>query len=770
MDGERNILKRLLLLAFLVWPSTACATAYSGDCSIWASRHPTSQTEYSAKFFAGTQAGFDAAKIWVGTNGIITINPGCEGEITTGALSDSVQVLWHDSGGVKRLGPRQTLSIGRLGPPSSGTTGGAIRIVDGIAFALTVAGVQAAIDECSAAGGGTVMVPANANILLATTPIILKDKVALEGFGEKTHDNGSMFISNASTNLSFAIVAGDTTGTQHLFQLDGVTIDGNKSAGARIDAGIYSKHNFVGSRIDNCRVANVSGRGIVLTSAATGAAGSFLIRNTIVNDTGDYNILVKDAFRNLTLDHVEMDRPGRNTAALALLGESSDAGILGVNLRSLYFEIQDSMSVAVLIDMASSVDIDGLLAVHPAGRFRAAVQVKNTGPGTFGFSPSGLTIRNLYANSDTLIENQYTGEVITTGADVNNPYRHVAWYTSAISKGSTSTNGYRNSAMVIGVDQAKKGPDITSASTIAPHPDGSDFDVTGTTTVTSITGLPYFLWKTTCFWTASALQFTDGGDLNLNGDFIGDGAGGKDCLCLKWDGTNWNEVSRNLAPAAGGGGSSNQFDNNTWLYWKDSGGTYRPTIKVDSVNTLRFQTLPSNKNIDFYRSDGVLGARFAGVDGTWNVTGGGNYQMSGFPVLYYSGNDMRIGRNTSTGNVAFRDSANTADLVTIDNSGNTTVKGTLTQFQPANVTSNTSITLGTGNVFKVTGVTTVDTITIKATGTVVYIYVPSACTFTDGGGNMQLNGNFVGDGAGGDDMLILESDGTNWNEVGRSLN
>jgi len=536
-------MRRLGMAVVLCLMTVGSAFGYSGSGSVWARK----TGQFTDKNFNGDSVGVAASIAWCSPSGTVSIGPGLDA-VGIGTIPSNVVVTQFFNGSWRVRGPNATTTTPRLGPASTPTTGGAIRIVDGVTFAMTVAGVQAAIEECNSAGGGTVWVPSNAGILLVTTPVRLKNKVILRAFGQKTHDNGSVFTANASTNVPYAITNHDTTGGQQYAGLDGITIEGNKSSGARIDAGIYLKSLFVGSEIRNCRVANVSGVGIALKGTTGQAFGGFRGENLIVNDTGDNNILIFAGMRHVDLEHIECDRPGRNMAAIKIDGtQATGGGSVNVALRDLYTELSDSMSVGVLIDGASGVTIDDYTAVHPSGRFRAAVQIKNSVPGNFAFSPSGLSVRNLYADSDTLIENQYTTEVITTGADVNNPYRHVVWYSPAIAKGAgATTNGYRNSGQVIGIQQTKKAPDLTSAATIAPHPDGSDFDVTGTTTVTSITGLPYFLWKTTCFWTSAALQFTDGSNLNLNGNFVGNATGGKDCLCAKWDGANWNEVSRSL--------------------------------------------------------------------------------------------------------------------------------------------------------------------------------------------------------------------------------
>jgi hypothetical protein len=82
----------------------------------------------------------------------------------------------------------------------------------------------------------------------------------------------------------------------------------------------------------------------------------------------------------------------------------------------------------------------------------------------------------------------------------------------------------------------------------------------------------------------------------------------------------------------------------------------------------------------------------------------------------------------------------------------------------ADVASGTSIALGTdGNVFDITGTTTIQTITAKQAGSVVILHFDSALTLTDDTGNLELQGSDLTVAA--EDEVILKSDGTNWHLV-----
>jgi len=86
----------------------------------------------------------------------------------------------------------------------------------------------------------------------------------------------------------------------------------------------------------------------------------------------------------------------------------------------------------------------------------------------------------------------------------------------------------------------------------------------------------------------------------------------------------------------------------------------------------------------------------------------------------------------------------------------------------AAVASATALPLPTGNVFHVTGTTTITSITSTnfEAGVVITLIFDGVLTFTDGV-NLKLAGNFV---TTADDTITLVYDGTNWYEIARSIN
>jgi hypothetical protein len=81
--------------------------------------------------------------------------------------------------------------------------------------------------------------------------------------------------------------------------------------------------------------------------------------------------------------------------------------------------------------------------------------------------------------------------------------------------------------------------------------------------------------------------------------------------------------------------------------------------------------------------------------------------------------------------------------------------------------ANGNITLGDGgNTFNITGTNSITGITIKTSGTIVFLVFTSTAKLVKGG-NLKLHSTFNG---ATDETISLVSDGTNWQELGRSTN
>lgn len=124
-----------------------------------------------------------------------------------------------------------------------------------------------------------------------------------------------------------------------------------------------------------------------------------------------------------------------------------------------------------------------------------------------------------------------------------------------------------------------------------------------------------------------------------------------------------------------------------------------------------------------------------------------------------SGNTVMAGTGTT---VALSDQVLLA-------AGADTTAGTVTFADSANVASATTTTLTAGNVFHITGtttITTLDTCDAANNGRIVSLIFDGVLTFTDGN-NLLIAGDFV---TTADDAIMLTCDGTNWYENSRSVN
>jgi len=86
-----------------------------------------------------------------------------------------------------------------------------------------------------------------------------------------------------------------------------------------------------------------------------------------------------------------------------------------------------------------------------------------------------------------------------------------------------------------------KGADVASATTTTLGNDGDTFDITGTTSITSVTIKPVGTVVKLQF--DGILTFTDGSNLKLAGNFVTTAG---DTIMLYSDGTNWIELARSV--------------------------------------------------------------------------------------------------------------------------------------------------------------------------------------------------------------------------------
>jgi len=155
---------------------------------------------------------------------------------------------------------------------------------------------------------------------------------------------------------------------------------------------------------------------------------------------------------------------------------------------------------------------------------------------------------------------------------------------------------------------------------------------------------------------------------------------------------------------------------------------------------------------------------------------------SGSVILQNTGNIIEFNGATASNIVRASDAAGgfkiqtggTTTRLTVNPTGETVIASWLQWHAGGAIASASTIALLVGNEFTITGTTTIQTITVPSAftsaGYVIWLEIQGALTIKDGTGNLKLNGDFVGDGVGDDDMLELYCDGTNWFELTRSIN
>lgn len=95
------------------------------------------------------------------------------------------------------------------------------------------------------------------------------------------------------------------------------------------------------------------------------------------------------------------------------------------------------------------------------------------------------------------------------------------------------------------------------------------------------------------------------------------------------------------------------------------------------------------------------------------------------------------------------------------------ISGTLQLYSGATVASAASIDLLAANVARISGTTTITSVTAQTAGRCVTLMFEGVLTFTDGS-NLKLAGNFVT--TADDTISLCTTDGVNWHETGRSVN
>lgn len=373
-------MRRILLLASIALLWVSSAAAYTGCRGIWYN----AAGQFPSTPVAGTQAGFDAAKTAVGQKGSIWLYPGCEGFISIGTLPDSVTVYLYDGGkwtvyskgasfrdraGTERLKvdslgvsvtgkatvsdslrtPRVMATngiISRLGPQSSPTSGGAIRIVDGVTFPSTMAGIQSATTEIGAVGRGRLIV--SPGLYTVDAVVELPSNITIDAYGAVFRRNASFLGVRVFTTGS------DADSNVTIF---GATFDNNSLAVTTED--IYLAAGSSNVTLRGCKWLNLSNRAAALIQAA--GAGAAVSRSLHILDNDVLGGTTTDTYNSFQVfDWSDVDIAGNTIdgwGAIKVETSSSAPGTMRrVKVRGNTFRNVDQTNIFVRTNGTTKIE------------------------------------------------------------------------------------------------------------------------------------------------------------------------------------------------------------------------------------------------------------------------------------------------------------------------------------------------------------------------------------------------------------------------------
>ena len=422
---------------------------------------------------------------------------------------------------------------------SAATTGGVLRVVvDGSRFPLTVAGVQAALDEAEAAGGGTVEIPSGASILVTDTSVKIGNGVRLVGTGD--HTRAPTFTANAGTRVPAMVENKTQNGRQQYAYVTGISIEGNKASGARVARCLNFKHVYLGSAIRDVLVNNCPGNGLVIDGGEgsdTDQAGPIYVGNVTVARSDDDNILITGGCNAITMDQVASESVAAGKAQIRITRGASKVASTGHSLTNIYFEGIPAADGLVLNE-TSHVSVNGL--TQNSANATSAVTITGSTTGSDGaFAAGGHTLDNILGNIGTIIDDRVAGVIVG-----NAQGRFIRRYQSPIASATL------DKSQTIGLQLQRLGRTITAASTIDPD-DGNFFVMKGTATIDNIVNAARYSGKVLELQTTSPLTIRHNsggtGDIRLSGeaDFM---TVANQIVSFVSDGTLWWQESAGIFP------------------------------------------------------------------------------------------------------------------------------------------------------------------------------------------------------------------------------
>lgn len=211
------------------------------------------------------------------------------------------------------IGSTGTALIPRLGPASSTDTGGAMRIIEGVTFPLTGAGIQVAINDLPV-GGGIVLLGSSTSYTLSSNLSVVSGLI-LKGAGRSTILSGQVDIPDGTTDLVFEDIRFQPGATQYGVRANGVSISRINFTRCTFQNGLAGCNLTGGS---TATIADVTFRDCTFETSGTGAAAGNLAL-TVVGNASLHS-------RNIGIYGCLFDRPVQLAVSLS---QVTNANIVG---------------------------------------------------------------------------------------------------------------------------------------------------------------------------------------------------------------------------------------------------------------------------------------------------------------------------------------------------------------------------------------------------------------------------------------------------------
>jgi parallel beta-helix repeat protein len=282
-----------------------------------------------------------------------------------------------------------------------------------------------------------------------------------------------------------------------------------------------------GNTINEVALTASGASGILVESQSTDPAAQFitLSGNTVycTNANVGAGIDIQDRANNVVVSGNNI----RNTATIGIrLNDGSLAVVSGNQVSgsgTIGIDVSSYIRVNIEGNIISNTNQDGIDLTGAAQSIVSGNFIFNSGVsvgGGTGFAiKADATSTNLFIQGNMMRETSESS-LVSLDTSIN----------SIVCESNYMTDGSTHEAAI----------PVASASTINLPAHSHMFEITGTTTITTINGM----WegRVVILRFASTAQVTDGGNINLAGNFTGSGS--RILTLMSQNGTSWHEVSR----------------------------------------------------------------------------------------------------------------------------------------------------------------------------------------------------------------------------------